>query len=336
MGDFGTLQPIVDIVILSWNRLEHTLQAMESAMDQVDAEPRIWIVDQGSDRGTLTALHHLASADQTIHLHECGHNPGVAEGRNIGMSLGSAEWIVCLDNDATLITKNALAHVAAIFGNDATLAAIGFKIVDSETGRDEIASWGYARSLLAKSNEGFVTTRYVGAGHALRRDALEKTDGYDKELFFYWEELDLSYQLINLGYRIVYDPTVVVQHRASFKMRAHWYDVRYYYHVRNAVYLEYKYFRSPIRLALQAVGYLAKGIFNGLSGQAVQGVIDAIRMLGRSRELRKNRLSKESRTYIWKHDVRYRGNVYQRIRDEVFVSLPGLKREREKHSRHGA
>jgi GT2 family glycosyltransferase len=259
-------------------------------------------------------------------LHECGHNLGVAEGRNIGMSLGSAKYIVCLDNDAALITENALGYVSASFNNDATLAAIGFKIVDSETGRDEIASWGYARSLLAKSNEGFVTTRYVGAGHALRRSALEKTVGYDKELFFYWEELDLAYQLINLGYRIVYDPAVVVQHRASFELRAHWYDVRYYYHVRNALYLEDKYFHSPFRLISQATGYLAKGIYNGLSGQAARGVLDAIRMIGHTSENRRIRLSNEALTYIWEHDIRYRGNVYQRIRDEVFVSLPGLER----------
>jgi GT2 family glycosyltransferase len=327
-GASGPLQPIVDVVILSWNRLDLTLQSINSVRNQKEATPRVWIVDQGSEQDCLQALRDLSENDRAVSLHECGHNTGVAEGRNTGIALGSAECVVCLDNDAVLISETALAHAAASFSNDPKLAAIGFRIVDPETGDDELASWGYARSLLSRSDQPFVTTRYVGAGHALRRSAVEETNGYDKQLFFYWEELDLSYQLIDAGYRIVYDPTVIVEHRASLEMRAHWRSTRYYYYVRNAIYLDFKYFRSPFRVVVQVAGYLIKGIYNGLTRQASSGVIDALRMIRRAREQRNARLSEAALAYIREHDLRYRGGLLQRIRDEVLVQLPGLEREK--------
>ena len=46
-------------------------------------------------------------------------------------------------------------------------------------------------------------TRLVsGAAAALRRQALEQTHYYEDRLFFFWEEVDLSYQLIELGWTI--------------------------------------------------------------------------------------------------------------------------------------
>lgn len=323
-----TVKPPVDVVILSWNRLHLTLQSIDSVLRQVEVDPRIWIVDQGSEDVSLKTLRELASSNPAIQLAECGQNLGVAEGRNIGMASGSAECIVCLDNDAVLLTQTALRHAVSRLEGEPDLAAIGFRILDPQTGRDDESSWGYPRSLLARSDRGFVATRYVGAGHALRRSALERTDGYDTDLFFYWEELDLSYQLIEAGYQIVYDPAIVVEHRASMELRAHWHDVRYYYHVRNAVYLDFKYFGSLPRVAVQSTGYLIKGIYNRVSRQALRGVFDAMRMIGRSVRRKRARLSESTLAYIREHDLRYRGGIRQRLREEVFVLLPGLERSR--------
>lgn len=55
-------------------------------------------------------------------------------------------------------------------------------------------------------------------------------------------------------------------------MRAYWQETRYYYLVRNAIYVDYKYFRSSGRVAAQALGYLVKGAHNRLTSQAADGL----------------------------------------------------------------
>jgi GT2 family glycosyltransferase len=77
----------------------------------------------------------------------------------------------------------------AALDRDPGLGAIGFRILVDATGTDDLLSWGYPRSLLARAGEVFDAAPFVGAGHAIRRAAWEAAGGYDEALFFCWEEL---------------------------------------------------------------------------------------------------------------------------------------------------
>lgn len=309
----------IDVVVLSYNRLELTIQTIESINQQKDISPLIWLVDQGSDTECLIPLRALADNTPNIALIENGYNMGVAKGRNIGMRPGKSEVVVSLDNDAVFADDTTLQRLVERFAGDASLGAIGFKIQDYFTGQYDRGSWAYPRSLFDRRNETFLTTRFCGAGHALRRSALEKTELYDEALFFYWEELDLSYQLIESGYKVIYDPEFVVRHKVSSEQRTHWAGKRYYYLVRNAVYLDYKYFRSYKRVLMLSSGYLLKGAYNRTLKQAISAVVDAWKMT--RRQALPKPLGAEARRYITEHDFKHRGSVWQRIRQEVLERL---------------
>jgi GT2 family glycosyltransferase len=94
-----------------------------------------------------------------------------------------------LDNDAAFDTHATLAAAVAALDRDPGLGAIGFRILVDATGTDDLLSWGYPRSLLARAGEVFDAAPFVGAGHAIRRAAWEAAGGYDEALFFCWEEL---------------------------------------------------------------------------------------------------------------------------------------------------
>ena len=41
--------PEVDVILLSWNRTEMTIETIESLLEQQQVDLKIWIVDQGSE-----------------------------------------------------------------------------------------------------------------------------------------------------------------------------------------------------------------------------------------------------------------------------------------------
>jgi len=49
--------PSVDIILLSWNRVELTLETVESLLHQQGVALNIWIVDQGSTPENLISPH---------------------------------------------------------------------------------------------------------------------------------------------------------------------------------------------------------------------------------------------------------------------------------------
>jgi GT2 family glycosyltransferase len=207
------------------------------------------------------------------------------------------------------------------------LGAVGFRILNFYTRADDERSWGYPMSLKPRSDQEFFATRFIGTGHTLRRSAFESVGGYDDSLFFCWEELDVCYRLINRGYRILYAPEVAIYHKVSPQHRVNWANGRYYYQVRNRLYIEYKYGTPIPALAARAFAYVLKGAYNGVGRQAVSGARDAVAMCRRYRRVHGSRvvsrLSAAARRYIADNDVKYRGSLLYRLQTELFAKLPG-------------
>jgi len=313
-------RPGIDVVILSWNRLDQSLATIQNIRAQESVNPTIWVVDQGSDPECVETLRRYQEQG-TIFLRELHRNVGVARGRNIGMSLGIAPFIVSIDNDAVFKSPQALSMVVRRFSADRSLAAIGFRVLNYYSGEDDEASWAYPRPLKKVRDHEFLTTRFAGGAHALRRDALRTTNWYDERLFFYWEELDLGYQLINHGWQILYDPSIVVLHKTDPENRTSWSQDRFYYLVRNRLYIDYKYFRSVLRSLAFSCGYFLKGVRNRTSGQALRGFRDAIALM-QSLPSGASPLTKSARAYYKEYDSRPRGTLLRRLFDEVLEKCP--------------
>lgn len=308
---------VIDVVILSWNRALLTVETIRNVLAQESVNLKVWVVDQGSDSMELAQLQKATAGDHRVTICELGKNLGVAKGRSYGMGLGSGELIIGIDNDAVFKDPRTLSRLRRRFDQDADIGVIGLRIDNFYTGELDITSWAYPRGLIQKKEDEFTVTRFSGAGHAIRRTALEQTSSYDERLFFYWEELDLSYQLIDLGYKILYCPEFVVLHKRSDEKRVNWSEGRFYYLLRNALYLEWKYFRSVPRWLVLASGYLAKGYYNQEAKQAHRGIWDALGMIKEANLSQIKPLGKPARNYIYAHDLIHRGGTLSRIKFEV-------------------
>lgn len=316
----------VDVIILSWNRTAETIEAIESALAQEDVTQRVLVVDQGSAPENLAQLRQFAARDSRIVLREVGRNIGVTGGRNLASDLGSGTYIVALDNDAIFTDNQVLRRVVDTFAADASLGALAFRILNFYTGADDEMCWDYPEALRPYADREFEVTRYIGAGHALRRSVFYDAGRYDEKLFFAGEERDVSYRILNLGYRIKYVPHLAVRHKVLPGQRVRWDGGRYYYSVRNILYSDFKFGRSPLYLAKSVAALTLKGAYNGVAKQALRGVWDAARMAmhfprsGRDAEL--YRLRRDVRDYIRACEHIGRGGILAGIARQ-FQRLPG-------------
>jgi GT2 family glycosyltransferase len=294
--------PRVDFIILSWNRTEETIAAIESARAQKGVIGSVKVVDQGSEPDNLARMRRYVADADDVALQELGRNVGVPAGRNIATRMGDAPYVIALDNDAEFADEECALRAVAMMEADATLAAVAFRILIYDTREDDDSSWGYPGVLKALRDSSFFTSRFVGAGHAIRRSAFEAVGGYDDDLFFACEEMDLGLRLINAGYRIKYDAAIEILHKVSPEKRFRWSAGRLYYGVRNELYIHYKSGSSPWRIAQCAAARLLTAARNGLTRECLRALRDAAKMSWRYRpdeaRRRLTRLRQDARAYI--------------------------------------
>ncbi|WP_428483692.1 glycosyltransferase family 2 protein [Rhodopila sp.] len=312
----------VDMIMLSLDRVEDTIAAIRSALGQTGLSAHLTILDQGSRPQALDRLAAEVRGRTDATLLAADGNLGVAGGRNLTSGQGHGRVIVALDNDAEFATADTVARMLIALDAEPRLAAVGCRIVTHADGRDDIGSWGYPNSLLPCAGECFDTVTYVGAGHALRRTAWEQAGGYDGTLFFCWEEFDFCLRAIALGWRVRYRGDIVIRHKVSAERRVAWSADRWFYFVRNRLYIELKLGRRWAELAPRAMGYLLKGLRNGLLIQTLRALSAARGMAPRKGSRNGSRmLPRAAAAYVARNDKAHRGSFVTRIRHEVLGRL---------------
>ena len=307
-----------DIIILALDRIEETLAAIASARAQTGVSAHVFVLDQGSTPDGLARLVRLVAHDSGTTLLAAGTNLGVAGGRNLISNLGHGRAIVALDNDAVFSTADTVARLVAALDAEPRLAAIGCRIVTHADGKDDPSSWGYAASLRPCAAESFDAVTYVGAGHAIRRAAWEQAGGYDPKLFFCWEEFDFCLRAIALGWRVRYRGDIVIRHKVADEQRVAWSTARWFYFVRNRLYIERKLGRGWLALTPRACGYLVKGILHGMPLQTLQA-LHAIQAMMPRQTVRP--MPRSGQSYLRRNDRAHRGSLPRRFMREVLGAI---------------
>lgn len=307
-----------DVIILAMDRADETVAAIASARAQQGVSKHVWIADQGSKPENLARLAAAVAGAADATLVQLDRNHGVAGGRNRASALGQGRVIFALDNDAEFATERTLAQAVAALDEDATLAAIGCRILVYATGEEDFLSWGYPMALYPRVAESFDACTFVGAGHAIRRAAWEDAGGYDDALFFCWEEYDFALKALNRGWRIRYRGDIAVRHKVSGEHRFAWSGTRWHYFVRNRLYIALKNGTPAWQLLPRFLGYTLRGARNGVLRQGLAAGPAALRL---ARSVPRQPPTPQAQDYLARHDAAHRGGWWGLLRRAV-AELP--------------
>jgi GT2 family glycosyltransferase len=197
---------IVSIVILTYSRdpvLREVLDDLAGLIAERD-DCEVLLVDNNADDVDRGAWLSRFARAQWLHM---GENVGVI-GRNVGMSRASGPIIGLLDDDVFIQTADFPDVLARIFGADPELGAVTIHKVLSETGETRRDLIPHSRKDVDMTRP-FDTFRFVGGFMALRREAYERVGGFSPEFFYGCEEVELSYRLIDGGWKILYSPEIL-------------------------------------------------------------------------------------------------------------------------------
>lgn len=255
MSDNSTAarRPLVSVVVVSFNARADLPDCMASLARQTYPNYEVLLVDNGSVDG---GPEYVEAAFPGVRVLRTGSNLGYVGANLIGFAQAQGDHLVVLNPDTEVepgwleaLVDTLLAHPEAgmvtsracyfnqrdrinACGNDVHIVGLGFC-----RGLDEPRECYDAPARVAAiSGCSFITTRRF----------LEDVGGFDKDLFMYVEDTDLSLRANLAGYQVRYAPASVVYHKYLLKMRPR----KFYFLERNRLVLLLKNLRWRTLAAL--------------------------------------------------------------------------------------
>jgi len=219
----------ISIIILTYNREQELRKVIQNVLAQSYKDIEIIIINNDISKKLKLNYPQTKCYDQKENL-------GVPAGRNLGASKATGDLFVFLDDDAFFVGKDNFQTILKKF-EDPSIGALAFKVENFNY--KQVIKAEFPHPDLSKQDEEFLVGRVVGCGHVFRKSIFE--EGYDKNLKRFWhEELDLCYNIINKGYKILYCPDLFIIHKPATSGRLPSKE-KYYNFIYNRVYIVVKH-----------------------------------------------------------------------------------------------
>ncbi|OVE77230.1 hypothetical protein BVX99_03140 [bacterium F16] len=220
----------VSIVILAHSGCEFTKTCLQSILDAAVHPKELIVVNNGATDDTASVLASFAGAFADTKVHYTiltnDHNMGCSKARNLGWEKATAPYVVFMDNDTVVCTKNYLETLVSEMEADPLLGVLGPKMIYpymphtiqcagcamNSKGRIRFRGRGadrYAPEYTVRISVPVL----ISACWIMRREFLETLGGLDE--YFHpvqYEDLDFCMRVNQAGYYCAYTPDVEVYH----------------------------------------------------------------------------------------------------------------------------
>lgn len=190
---------------------------------------------------------------RTLHSPE---NLGCPGGRNVGAAEVRGEYLFFYDDDGELGSPDVLGRMVAFLDANPDVAVIQPRGIDP-TGKPSPRRWSPRLRTSAPDQGGDVVV-FWEAMAMIRRSAFEEVGGWAGEFFFGHEGIDLAMKLLDRGWRIRYEPSLVVHHPATPPSR---HDHFYFTTARNRAWVARRNLPAPlvpVYLGVWALGTIVR------------------------------------------------------------------------------
>jgi GT2 family glycosyltransferase len=235
---------LITAVVVNRDRadlLRPALSSLRTALEATGFATETVVVDNASSDDSCEMVEREFPEIELVRL---AQNVGFPAAVNVGIERTSGDWIVLLNNDAT-IEPDALVHVfAAPIPDDVGSFAMQMRFVARP---DTVNSAGIGLDVLGVAYDRLLGESVHGAavrpaevfgacgGAAVyRRAMLDEVGGFDGRIFLYLDDVDVAWRARMAGWRALYVPDAIVWHHHSATTR-HGSDFKYFHVGRNRV-----------------------------------------------------------------------------------------------------
>lgn len=198
------------------------LASLEVALAQVDGPTEIVVVDNGSADDSVAHVRERFGAARLVELER---NVGFAGGVNAGVAASAGEWLLLINNDAT-IEPGAVRELLRAAGGRPQVGSLAAQMRFARNGALNSAGLGVDRLGVAfdrhigdrphAAGSAVVEVFGASAGAALvRRAMLDEIGGFDDSFFMYLDDVDIAWRARMAGWSCLYVPGAVVHHHHS-------------------------------------------------------------------------------------------------------------------------
>ena len=198
-------EPTISVIVVNLNGEDFLPACIASVLTQSQLS-EIIVVDNGSTDRSVEVMNTLFPSVKVIKNEE---NRGFAGPANQGAALASGELLLFLNNDARLL-PGTLTRLVAALQTDSKVAACAPTTRRDDGSLDSAGSMftrtGFLHHLseddLSSARFGPFRFSLKGACLLVWADLFNRAGCFDETYFAYFEETDLCWRLLSLGYRL--------------------------------------------------------------------------------------------------------------------------------------
>lgn len=300
----------LDIIIVTYNSEKWLKECIESIENQKNfdlSKTNIYFVDNKSKDGTVKKLEEYKRKSKlgSFNIIENSKNSGFGQANNLGFKKGKSEYVFFLNHDTKL--------------EEDSLENMQKEIMNSSK---EFVMWEFRQKPYEHPKYynpiNGETSWASGACLVIKREVFEKVEGFDKKIFMYAEDVDLSWKVRLAGYKIKYMQSAALTHYC-YKEAGEIKPTQYFNSIINNLNLRLKYgnFKDFLRWIKYTGGVLLRETpFKGAKrGLILAGIKNITKMpyyiLWRNIDRRREKL-KNFKTTFYRFD-------YEVTREGAFI-----------------
>ncbi len=270
---------LFSVIIINYNLEDEISDCLESLLstfskiESLSDSFEVIILDNNSPNKKLPELERKFKREN-IHFLYSETNLGFGKGCNLAAAKAQGKYLLFLNPD-TLVTENIFTEVIQSFENHNDIGIIGPKQQTRKPFFDFSAGFspnlffeifnllgigvfleGFFINTLTKiSPRDYIDVNWIlGAAIFIKKDLFERVNGFDRDYFMFFEEVDLCKRVTEEGYRIVYYHKLKIHHIGSVSGKRNYflYTVRTY--ASKYLYLS-KHFKIPLKQIMALLLY---------------------------------------------------------------------------------
>jgi N-acetylglucosaminyl-diphospho-decaprenol L-rhamnosyltransferase len=280
---------VLSVVIVNYNVkyfLEQCLSSLKKAIEGISVpgnSAEVFIIDNASSDGSVEFLSPLFPG---FHFIRNSENSGFAKANNQGLALCRGELILFLNPD-TILAEDSLDLCIGFLQSRQDAGALGVKMIDgsgrylkeSKRGFPDTQTSFYKMTGLTRlfPRSKIIAAYYRGDLHEgethqvdilsgafmmVKKKALAIAGGFDERFFMYGEDIDLSYRIVEAGFKNYYlSGTTIIHFKGESTQRDFHYTKMFY--SAMALFIQ-KHFRGKYSLFRRIFATACLRLYQGL------------------------------------------------------------------------